>query len=138
MSPAEGPARGRRGRISRSRDFDAVYRRGRSAAGRHLVVYAFPREDANDGSPTRLGLSVSRKVGDAVIRNRIKRVLREEFARRAPGVPADLDVVVIARPGCSAYLDEHGSTALGARLGELLERAVGAARSSEAGQPDAA
>ncbi len=114
-----------------------MYRRGRSAAGRHLVVYAFPREDAADTDPARLGLSVSRKVGDAVTRNRVKRVLREEFARRAAGVPAQLDVVVIARPGCAQYLEEQGSAALGARLAELLARAAGAdARDSR--QPDLA
>jgi ribonuclease P protein component len=137
MSSAERPVRGRRGRISRSRDFDAVYRRGRSAAGRHLVVYAFPREDAGSTDTARLGLSVSRKVGDAVTRNRVKRVLREEFARLATAVPAELDVVVIARPGCASYLEEQGSTALGARLGELLARATGA-DSSDSRQPDAA
>jgi len=137
MSSAERPVRGRRGRISRSRDFDAVYRRGRSAAGRQLVVYAFPREDVADTDPARLGLSVSRKVGDAVTRNRVKRVLREEFARRAAAVPAQLDVVVIARPGCAQYLDEQGSAALGARLGELLARATGS-EAPDSRQPDAA
>jgi len=73
-----------------------------------------------------------------VTRNRVKRVLREEFARHLSGVPAELDVVVIARPGCAAYLDEHGSTALGARLGELLARAIGAAAAPESRRPDAA
>jgi len=101
------------------------------------VVYAFAREDGARSDPVRLGLSVSRKVGDAVTRNRVKRVLREEFARLATTVPAELDVVVIARPGCAAYLDEQGSHALGARLGELLARAIGAG-SSDTRQPDAA
>ena len=135
MSSAESPAWGRRGRISRSRDFDAVYRRGRSAAGRHLVVYAFPRDQPDDVSPTRLGLSVSRKVGDAVTRNRVKRVLREQFAHHASHVPAGVDVVVIARPGCAAYLADQGSAALGDRLGELLLRALGGTPSASA-QPD--
>lgn len=124
MSSAEPPSRGRRGRLTRSRDFDAVYRRGRSAAGRHLVVYAFPREDASDPGASRLGLSVSRKVGDAVVRNRVKRVLREQFSQHSAAIPAGIDVVVIARPGCAAYLDDQGSAALGARLGELLFRVV--------------
>lgn len=101
------------------------------------MVYAFPRDDAtNTSDPPRLGLSVSRKVGDAVTRNRIKRALREEFARLAPAVPGELDVVVIARPGCAAYLDEHGSSALGMRLEELLARAI--AGSSDSRQPGAA
>lgn len=131
MSSSERPAPGRRGRISRSREFDAVYRRGKSVAGRHLVVYAFQRDEFGDMRVPRLGLSVSKKVGDAVTRNRVKRVLREEFAHRSGDVPGRLDIVVIARPGSAEYLEEHGSSALGARLGELLERAI----QSSAGDP---
>jgi ribonuclease P protein component len=119
-----GTAPRRRARITRSGDFDAVYRRGRSAANRHLVVYAFSREDRPAASPARLGLSVSRKVGGAVERNRVKRVLREQFATLVPGLPGGLDVVVIARPGAAEYLEERGSDALGARLAELAERAT--------------
>jgi ribonuclease P protein component len=120
--------RGRRGRITRSGDFDAVYRRGRSAASRHLVVYAFGRSEdrsAPAGDWPRLGLSVSRKVGGAVERNRVKRVLRERFAELTPALPRHTDFVVIARPGVVEYLEERGSGALGERLGELARRAVG-------------
>jgi ribonuclease P protein component len=99
-----------------------VYRKGRSTAGRHLVVYVFPREAGEDAGPARLGLSVSRKVGGAVARNRVKRVLREQFPTRAGLVPAGSDVVVIARPGAAEYVEEHGSAALGVRLEELLSR----------------
>ena len=67
----------RRGRLSRSRDFDAVYRHGRSVSTRYLVLYAFPRGDEDEiGSEPRLGLAVSRKVGGAVDRNRMKRRFR--------------------------------------------------------------
>ena len=124
MPGHDAPAHARRARISRSRDFDAVYRRGRSTAGRHLVVYLFPRE-SGDAQRPRLGLSVSRKVGGAVDRNHVKRVLREQFAARGGVVPADTDVVVIARPGAVEYIEERGSAALGDRLQELLERALG-------------
>src|ERR1700733_11076053 len=55
-----------RGRLSRSAEFDRVFRHGRSHAGRDLVLYVFPRDD-DDAGP-RLGLSVSRKVGGAVER----------------------------------------------------------------------
>jgi ribonuclease P protein component len=119
-----GTAPRRRARITRSGDFDAVYRRGRSAANRHLVVYAFARDDQPGDAPARLGLSVSKKVGGAVERNRVKRVLREQFAAIAPGLPGGIDVVVIARPGAAEYVDERGSAALGARLAELAERAT--------------
>ena len=116
----------RRSRISRSGDFDAVYRRGTSAVGRHLVVYAV---DRGDERPARLGLSVSKKVGGAVDRNRVKRVLREQFAELDPAPPAGADVVVIARPGVMAYLEDNGSGALGERLAGLVgdaTRAMGA------------
>jgi ribonuclease P protein component len=121
VTPTGSAPRDRRGRVTRSRDFDAVYRRGRSAAGRHLVVYLFRREEDGLAVP-RLGLSVSRKVGGAVDRNRVKRVLREQFAQVAHLVPPGSDVVVIARPGVVDYVEEAGGRALGDRLGELLGR----------------
>ena len=71
-------ARRKRRRLSRSGEFERVYREGRSHASRHLVVYAFPRTDDADSDP-RLGVSVGRKVGGAVERNRMKRLLREAF-----------------------------------------------------------
>jgi len=129
-----GTAQRRRARITRSGDFDAVYRRGRSAANRHLVVYAFSRDDRPAGAPARLGLSVSRKVGGAVERNRIKRVLREQFAALSPGLPTGIDVVVIARPGAAEYLAERGSAALGARLAELAAKATRADAQGPAGR----
>ena len=111
--------REKRSRVTRSGDFDAVYRRGRSASGRHLVVYAF---DRGEGDPARLGLSVGKRVGNAVERNRVKRVLREEFSRIAGDLPPGVDFVVIARPGAHEYIEERGSRALGERLNELTER----------------
>lgn len=89
-------------------------------ASRHLVLYAFSRD--SDAVGPRLGLSVSRKVGDAVARNRVKRVLREEFAAVAAGVDPNMDIVLIARPGVSEYLEQHGGSVLGERLSELVER----------------
>jgi ribonuclease P protein component len=85
------------------------------------VVYAFDRDESPDDGP-RLGLSVSRKVGDATERNRVKRVLREQFAAITPAMRARVDIVVIARPGVASYVEDQGSGALGARLLELIER----------------
>lgn len=121
---SEAPRAARR-RITRSGDFDTAYRRGKSVANRHLVVYAFPRPENREGP--RLGLSVSKRVGGAVERNRVKRVIREEFARRSDRVEAGLDIVVIARPGVHEYVEEQGSEALGVRLEELLDRVAAAA-----------
>lgn len=111
-------------RITRSGDFDAIYRRGQSAASRHLVVYAFSR---GAGDSVRLGLSVGKRVGGAVERNRVKRVLREEFARISDGLQVDVDYVVIARPGVHEYVEERGSRALGERLEELVAKVMKAA-----------
>jgi len=89
-----------------------------------MVVHAFLRTDGAAAEP-RLGLAVSRKVGNAVQRNRVKRVLREQFAGLAAGLEPSADVVVIARPGLAEYLEERGSGAVGERLGELCAKVAG-------------
>jgi ribonuclease P protein component len=71
----------RRHRLSRSRDFDAVYRHGRSVSTRYLVLYWFAREGSVEGA--RLGLAVPKSIGPAVVRNKMKRRLRELFRSRA-------------------------------------------------------
>ena len=108
-----------RGRLTRSGDFDRVFRNGRSHAAREFVVYAFPR--SGDGT-ARLGLSVSRKVGGAVQRNRVKRLLREAFALESETLPEGLDVVVIARPDANALAEREGMAGVRRVLSELLVR----------------
>src|SRR5947207_3969890 len=90
-----GPSRPRRRRLSRSAEFERVYRQGRSKGNRFLVLYAFPREAPGEEGP-RLGLSVSRRVGGAVERSRVKRTLREAFWQEAGRLPAGSDDVVVA------------------------------------------
>jgi ribonuclease P protein component len=111
-----------RSRLSRSADFDRVFRHGRSHAGRELVLYVFPRGD--EASP-RLGLSVSRKVGGAVDRNLVKRLLREAFAQESARLPAGTDVVVVARQDAKDLAEREGLAGIRRVLGELLARATG-------------
>ena len=106
-----------RRRLSRSAEFDRVYREGKSHAGPHLVVYSFPREDED---PARLGLSVGRKVGGAVERNRVKRMLRDAFWGLADGLPGGHDFVVVARAEASRL---QGGEDVRSELEDLLAKA---------------
>ncbi len=120
-----------RGRLSRSSEFDRVFRHGKSHAGRDLVLYVFPRAE-DDGVP-RLGLSVSRKVGGAVDRNRIKRVLREAFAQEGQRLPVGSDAVVIARSGARELAERDGLAGMREALAALIDKVPGAAARESAG-----
>lgn len=95
-------------------------RNGRSQAGRELVLYVFPRS-GGDEEP-RLGLSVSRKVGGAVDRNTVKRLLREAFASEASRLPTGSDAVVIARPPAGELAEREGLHGIRSALAELISR----------------
>jgi ribonuclease P protein component len=112
----------RRHRLSRSRDFDTVYRHGKSVSTRYLVLYAFPREEeAGSDEPPRLGLAVSRRVGDSVKRNRIKRLLREAFQLIEPSVPRGCDYVLVVRPGLVESTESRGLEWLAEQVREVFE-----------------
>jgi ribonuclease P protein component len=122
-------ARRRRRRLSRSGEFERVYREGSSHASRHLVVYAFPRGDAA-GAP-RLGVSVGRKLGGAIERNRVKRLLREAFWAAADDLDDGHDFVIVARPPAGELAEREGERGVEAALRAVLAEAGLAKGSSE-------
>jgi ribonuclease P protein component len=113
----------KRRRLSRSAEFERVYRQGRSKANRFFVLYAFPREQespaGDEAGGPRLGLSVSRRVGGAVERTRIKRVLREAFWAEAERLPDGSDYVVVARPDARGLVEREGMPGVRSALAEL-------------------
>ncbi len=82
-------------RLEQKREFDAVFQKGGKGVGKALVVYA----RANDKGLHRLGLAVSKKNGNAVRRNRIRRLIREAFRLENRSWPGAYDLVFIPRPG---------------------------------------
>jgi ribonuclease P protein component len=118
---AEPGGEGRkRGRLSRSGDFDRAYREGRSRANRHLVLYSFPRPSEDPSDEVRLGVSVGRRVGGAVERNKVKRAMRESFWALADQLPAGHDFVLVGRSGVAELVDREGAAGLERSLRELL------------------
>jgi ribonuclease P protein component len=110
----------KRGRLSRSGDFDRVFREGRSHGNRYLVLYAFPRPDPTPDEPLRLGVSVGRKVGGAVERNKVKRALREVFWSAAERLPDGYDFVLVARPDIGALVQRDGSDGVRTALEDAI------------------
>jgi ribonuclease P protein component len=119
----------KRRRLSRSGEFDRVYRDGSSHATRYLVLYTFPRGD-EETEDVRLGVSVSRKVGGAVERNRVKRTLREAFWGLSDRLPERHDFVIVARSEIDGLIEREGTAGVTANLEEALAGASGGKRST--------
>jgi ribonuclease P protein component len=81
------------GRLKKSKEFGYVYKRGKSYADRFLIMYIVP----NNSQSNKVGFSVSKKVGNSVVRHHITRLIRESFRLHEDMIETDLDIVVVAR-----------------------------------------
>lgn len=104
-------------RLRSPRDFQRTRRRGRSVSGAYLTLH-YVRQPG-DPAPTRAGFSVGKRVGNAVMRNRVKRRLREAVRRLLADVPAGWDLILSGKPGAA----QVAYAALVAEVRELLARA---------------
>ena len=84
--------------LKSNQDFGIVYKSGKSYANKYLVIYTLK----NNSDKNRLGISVSKKVGNSVIRHRLKRLIKESYRLHEKMFNSGLDIVVIARKGSDA------------------------------------
>jgi ribonuclease P protein component len=141
-SPAERPWRSgrlqRSERLRQSRDFQRVGRTGTRVASRDFVLLVAPCAGGAVVLPCRrLGVTASRKVGPAVVRNRIKRGIREWFRHHRGELAEDVDVVVIARRSAAALPAEGITKELRALARRSSEKRSGKRESSKSGVPNA-
>ena len=105
-------------RLRSSKDFGRVSREGVRVASRSFVLLVSKQREATGDGQARLGITVSRRVGNAVVRARVKRRIREWFRRHQGRAPMRRDLVVIARPAAA----ELASSEFELELGNLFQR----------------
>lgn len=103
-------------RLRKNEQFQEVFQKGTSAANRQFVVYQVPQEGQG---AFRAGISVSKKIGKAITRNRVKRLIKEAIRSLESNIPEGIDLVIIARPG----LEEMDFESLRGSLQHVLKRA---------------
>ncbi|MDT8903356.1 ribonuclease P protein component [Anaeroselena agilis] len=103
------------GRLRRNKSFQAVYRSGKSFANRQMVLYILPQR----GSERRVGFAAGKRLGNAVVRNRVKRLLREAYRLKQHQIKHGFDLIIVGR---QALVKETLPTVTAALL-HLCERA---------------
>jgi ribonuclease P protein component len=110
-------------RILRSREFSHVLGHGERRRSRDFVVIAHKDEQAQNAETARarrLGITVSRRVGNSVVRNRVKRGIREWFRQSRCGLPEGFEIVVIARPPARDLTTRQVGDALSTLVGDWM------------------
>ncbi len=100
--------------LKKNSDFQVVYKRGKSYANKYFIMYVYENHQTNN----RLGISVSKKVGNSVVRHRITRLVRESYRLHENIFNSGLDIVVIARPNAASVGYQEVESAL-LHLGKL-------------------
>jgi ribonuclease P protein component len=108
-------------RIKKNAEFQEVFKKGKSVANRQFVVYSFKRTDLEN---FKFGLSVSKKVGNSVTRNQIKRYLRQTLLELSDQIHKDVEFIIIARkPAATMNFAEIKSSMIHVlRLARILEK----------------
>ena len=103
-------------------EFKLVYNKGRSHANRHLIMYVMK----NNSDSNRLGISVSKKIGNSVMRNRVKRVIRESYRVQEQEIKKGYDIIFIARTNIVGvkFSEVIGSIKYLLRLHKLIENCI--------------
>ncbi len=111
-------------RIKKNSEFQLVFKKGKSTANRQFVLYALKKPGQKN---FRIGLSVSKQIGNAVKRNRVKRLIRETFKELQHDLPNEYDLVIIARkPAASLNFHEVTRSFLHIlKLAKLLSQTYG-------------
>ena len=120
--------------LKKNNDFQKVYRKGTSQANRYLVMYVLENKDRH--MENRLGISVSKKVGNSVVRHRITRLIRESYRLNETSFRQGVDIVVVARPSAKDRSYQEIESALMHLAGrtKVLRRTETVVEEKQAGQ----